>query len=154
MSLAAIRLIGFILGIFLITLAISMAIPMITLVAYERSDDLSAFLWSSLITFICGLLLIVRGRPDAAQLRPRDMYLLTTGSWVVVCTFAALPMVFISHISYTDAFFETMSGITTTGSTVLTGLDSASPGLLIWRSMLWEVSVLSAWLWRSFHCCE
>src|SRR3546814_20361554 len=64
------------------------------------------------------------------------MYLLTTASWVVVCTFAALPMVFIQHISYTDAFFETMSGITTTGSTVLSGLDTASPGLLIWRSML------------------
>jgi trk system potassium uptake protein TrkH len=70
MSLAAMRLIGFILGIFLITLAVSMAIPMITLVAYERSDDLSAFLWSSLITFISGLLLIVRGRPDTGQLRP------------------------------------------------------------------------------------
>ncbi|WP_339453777.1 TrkH family potassium uptake protein [Pseudomonas sp. EA_5y_Pfl2_R50] len=136
MSHAAIRLIGFILGIFLITLAVSMAIPMITLVIYERSDDLPAFLGSSLITFICGLLLIVRGRPDTGHLRPRDMYLLTTASWVVVCTFAALPMVFISDISYTDAFFETMSGITTTGSTVLTGLDSASPGLLIWRSML------------------
>lgn len=136
MSLAAIRLIGFILGIFLITLAVSMAIPMVTLVVHERSDDLSAFLWSSLITFICGLLLIVRGRPETGNLRPRDMYLLTTASWVVVCAFAALPMVFISDISYTDAFFETMSGITTTGSTVLTGLDSASPGLLIWRSML------------------
>lgn len=136
MSLAAIRLIGFILGIFLVTLAVSMAIPMITLVVYERSDDLSAFLRSSLVTLICGLLLIIRGRPDTAHLRPRDMYLLTTGSWVVVCTFAALPMVFISDISYTDAFFETMSGITTTGSTVLTGLDSSSPGLLIWRSML------------------
>ena len=69
-------------------------------------------------------------------MRPRDMYLLTTLSWVVVCTFAALPMVIIQHISYTDSFFETMSGITTTGSTVLVGLDHASPGLLIWRSML------------------
>ena len=136
MSLAAIRLIGFIVGIFLITLAISMAIPMITLVAYERSDELSAFLWSSFITFICGLLLTVRGRPDVGKLLPRDMYLLTTSSWMIVCTFAALPMVFISDISYTNAFFETMSGITTTGSTVLTGLDTASPGLLIWRSML------------------
>ena len=137
MSLAGLRLIGFILGIFLITLAISMIIPMITLAVYERDGgDLSAFLWSSLITSVCGLLLIARGRPDTAQLRPRDMYLLTTGSWVVVCIFASLPMVFISDISYTDAFFETMSGITTTGSTVLTGLDTASPGLLIWRSML------------------
>ncbi|MHC8400744.1 TrkH family potassium uptake protein [Pseudomonas sp. MDT1-17] len=136
MSIAALRLIGFILGVFLITLAVSMVIPMFTLVVYERSDDLSAFLWSSLITFVCGLALIIRGRPEVAQLRPRDMYLLTTASWVVVCAFAALPMVLIHHISYTDAFFETMSGITTTGSTILTGLDTASPGLLIWRSML------------------
>src|SRR3989344_2668335 len=136
MSIAVLRLIGFILGIFLITLAVSMVIPMFTLVVYDRSDDLSAFLWSGLITFVCGLALIIRGRPEVAQLRPRDMYLLTTASWVVVCAFAALPMVLIHHISYTDAFFETMSGITTTGSTILTGLDTASPGLLIWRSML------------------
>lgn len=84
MSLAAMRLIGFILGIFLVTLAASMVIPMITLVVHEHSDDLFAFLWSSVITFICGLLLIARGRPEMAQLRPRDIYLLTTSSWVVV----------------------------------------------------------------------
>lgn len=80
MSIAVLRLIGFILGIFLITLAVSMVIPMFTLVVYDRSDDLSAFLWSSLITFVCGLALIIRGRPEVAQLRPRDMYLLTTAS--------------------------------------------------------------------------
>lgn len=136
MSIAAMRLIGFILGIFLITLAISMAIPMITLLIHDRNEELSAFLWSSMITFVTGLLLVMQRSREGTQLRPRDMYLLTTGSWLVVCIFAALPMVFIHHISYTDAFFETMSGITTTGSTVLTGLDSASPGLLIWRSML------------------
>ncbi|WP_404941312.1 TrkH family potassium uptake protein [Pseudomonas danubii] len=136
MSIAAMRLIGFILGIFLITLAISMAIPMITLLIHDRNEELSAFLWSSMITFVTGLLLVVQRSAKSTQLRPRDMYLLTTGSWLVVCIFAALPMVFIHQISYTDAFFETMSGITTTGSTVLTGLDSASPGLLIWRSML------------------
>jgi trk system potassium uptake protein len=136
MSIAVVRFIGFILGIFLITLAASMAIPLVTLVMYERNDDLSAFLWSSLITFVCGIALVARGRPANTQMRPRDMYLLTTASWVIVCSFAALPMVLIHHISYTDAFFETMSGITTTGSTILTGLDTASPGLLIWRSML------------------
>ncbi|MGF6398541.1 trk system potassium uptake protein TrkH [Pseudomonas frederiksbergensis] len=136
MSIAVLRFIGFILGIFLITLAVSMAIPLLTLVIYERNDEMSAFLWSILITVVSGLLLINKGRPENAQLRPRDMYMLTTASWVVVCMFAALPMVFIQNISYTDAFFETMSGITTTGSTILTGLDTASPGLLIWRSML------------------
>lgn len=106
MSIAVLRLIGFILGIFLITLAVSMAIPMLTLVIYERNDDMSAFLWSSLITAVSGLLLINKGRPEDAQLRPRDMYMLTTASWVVVCMFAALPMVLIQHISYTDAFLK------------------------------------------------
>ena len=136
MSFSTLRIIGFILGIFLITLAISMLIPMLTLVIFERRDDLSAFGWSSLITLIAGLAVVLPGRPAKVHLRPRDMYFLTTVSWVVVCCFAALPMVLIQHISYTDSFFETMSGITTTGSTVLTGLDTASPGLLIWRSML------------------
>ncbi|WP_342243528.1 TrkH family potassium uptake protein [Pseudomonas sp. OTU5201] len=136
MSLSTLRTIGFIIGLFLITLAVSMVIPMITLLLFERTDDIFAFLWSSLITFVVGLALVGPGRPEHSQLRPRDMYMLTTASWIIVCCFAALPMVLIQHISYTDSFFETMSGITTTGSTVLTGLDTASPGLLIWRSML------------------
>ncbi|MEO4047272.1 TrkH family potassium uptake protein [Pseudomonas sp. CAU 1711] len=136
MALPTLRIIGFIIGLFLITLAVSMVIPMLTLLAFERTDDLDAFLWSSLITFVAGLALVLPGRPKNAQLRPRDMYLLTTASWVAVCVFAALPMVIIAHISYTDAFFETMSGITTTGSTVLVGLDKMSPGILIWRSLL------------------
>jgi trk system potassium uptake protein TrkH len=136
MSLPTLRIIAFILGIFLITLAVSMLIPMLTLLLYSRTDDLNAFLWSSLVTAGAGIAMVIPGRPKEAQLRPRDMYLLTTGSWLVVCIFAALPMVLIHHISYTDAFFETMSGVTTTGSTVLSGLDHASPGLLIWRSML------------------
>ncbi len=136
MALSSLRSLGFIIGTFLITLAISMLIPMITLLIFKRTDDISAFLWSSLITLVAGLALTLPGRPSNSQLRPRDMYMLTTASWVIVCLFAALPMVIIQHISYTDAFFETMSGVTTTGSTVLSDLDHASPGLLIWRSML------------------
>ncbi|MFN3767566.1 MAG: TrkH family potassium uptake protein [Ectopseudomonas guguanensis] len=136
MALPTLRIIGFIIGIFLITLAVSMAIPMLTLLIFEHPEDLTAFLWSSLITLVTGLALVIPGRPQNAQLRPRDMYLLTTGSWTLVCAFAALPLMLIAHISYTDAVFETMSGITTTGSTVLTGLGSLSPGILIWRSML------------------
>ncbi|MDW2778781.1 potassium transporter TrkH, partial [Pseudomonas sp. BEA3.1] len=114
MPLPALRFIAFIIGVFLITLAVSMVIPMLTLLVYDRSDDLGAFVWSSLIVLCVGLLMVARGVPDTPQLRTRDMYLLTTASWVIVCAFAALPMVFIRHISYTDAFFETMSGITTT----------------------------------------
>ncbi|MCI0912680.1 MULTISPECIES: TrkH family potassium uptake protein [Pseudomonas] len=136
MALPTLRIIGFIIGIFLITLAVSMVVPMATLVIFERTGDMPSFLWSSLITFVAGLLLIVQGRPEHVHLRPRDMYLLTVSSWLVVGVFAALPFLLTQHISYTDAFFESMSGITATGATVLSGLDTMSPGILMWRSML------------------
>ncbi|WP_410952714.1 TrkH family potassium uptake protein [Pseudomonas sp. S1(2024)] len=136
MALPTLRIIGFIIGIFLITLAVSMAVPMATLVIFERTRDMPSFLWSSLITFIAGLALVLQGRPEHVHLRPRDMYLLTVSSWLVVCVFAALPFLLTQHISYTDAFFESMSGITATGATVLSGLDNMSPGILMWRSML------------------
>ncbi|QVM90026.1 TrkH family potassium uptake protein [Pseudomonas entomophila] len=136
MALPTLRIIGFIIGIFLITLAVSMVVPMATLVVFERTGDMTSFLWSSLITFVAGLGLVMPGRPEHVHLRPRDMYLLTVSSWLVVCVFAALPFLLTQHISYTDAFFESMSGITATGATVLSGLDSMSPGILMWRSML------------------
>ncbi|QXH34496.1 TrkH family potassium uptake protein [Pseudomonas muyukensis] len=136
MALPTLRIIGFIIGIFLITLAVSMVVPMATLVVFERTGDMPSFLWASLITFIAGLGLVIPGRPEHVHLRPRDMYLLTVSSWLVVCVFAALPFLLTQHISYTDAFFESMSGITATGATVLSGLDTMSPGILMWRSML------------------
>lgn len=136
MALPALRIIGFIIGIFLITLAISMVVPMATLVAFERAHEIPSFLWASMITFVAGLALVIPGRPENVQLRPRDMYLLTVSSWVLVCIFAALPFLLTQNISYTDAFFESMSGITATGATVLSGLDTMSPGILMWRSLL------------------
>ena len=136
MAMPTLRTIGFIIGVFLITLAISMLFPMLTLLVFNHPQDLKAFLWSSLACMIAGLSLLAFGRQRNPNLRPRDMYLLTTVTWLVVCLFASLPMMLLRHMSYTDAFFETMSGITTTGSTVITDLDHASPGLLIWRSML------------------
>ncbi|WP_110947447.1 TrkH family potassium uptake protein [Pseudomonas bohemica] len=136
MALPTLRIIGFIIGIFLITLAIAMVVPMATLLIFDRTGDMPSFLWSSMITFIAGLALVGRGRPEHVHLRPRDMYLLTVSSWVVVCVFSALPFLLTQHISYTDSFFESMSGITATGSTVLSGLDKMSPGILIWRSLL------------------
>lgn len=136
MALPTLRIIGFIIGIFLITLAIAMVVPMVTLMIFDRTGDMPSFLWSSMITFIAGLALVGQGRPEHVHLRPRDMYLLTVSSWVVVCVFSALPFLLTQHISYTDSFFESMSGITATGSTVLSGLDKMSPGILIWRSLL------------------
>ncbi|WP_256676304.1 hypothetical protein [Pseudomonas sp. CM27] len=85
MPLPALRFIAFIIGVFLITLAVSMVIPMLTLLLYDRSDDLGAFASSSLIILCAGLVMVARGIPDTPQLRARDMYFLTTASWVIVC---------------------------------------------------------------------
>ena len=95
MALSTLRTIGFIIGLFLITLAVSMVVPMLAVLAFDRTDDIGAFSWSSLITFIVGLALVAPGRPEHLHMRPRDMYMLTTASWVVVCIFAELPMVLI-----------------------------------------------------------
>ncbi len=136
MSLSSLRTLAFINGIFLITLAVSMLVPVGTLLVFEQTRGINAFLWSSLITFIAGIALVAQGRPQEGQLRPRDMYMLTVSSWVMVSIFAALPFIFAEHASITDAYFESMSGITATGATIFTGLDSMSPGTLIWRSLL------------------
>ncbi len=64
------------------------------------------------------------------------MFLLTSLTWFIVSLFAAMPFTLYHGIGYTDAFFETMSGITTTGSTVLSGLDSMDHSILVWRSLL------------------
>ena len=66
----------------------------------------------------------------------RAAFLITASAWLSAALLGALPMVLISHIDYADAFFETMSGITTTGSTVLVGLEDMADSLLLWRSLL------------------
>lgn len=67
----------------------------------------------------------------------REGFLLTSLTWILICAFAALPFALSgSGLSYTDAFFEAMSGLTTTGSTVMAGLDTESHGILLWRAML------------------
>lgn len=136
MPIASLRILAFINGIFLVTLALSMLVPVITLLIFEQPQKINAFLWSSLITALVGSTMIAQGRPQQTQLRPRDMYMLTVSSWVMVSVFAALPFIFAERASITDAYFESMSGITATGATVFSGLDDMSPGTLIWRSLL------------------
>jgi len=71
---------------------------------------------------------VIPGRPEHIHLRPRDMYLLTVTSWVVVCVFAALPFLLTQHIRlHRLVFSRVCPGITATGSTVLSGLDTMSP---------------------------
>lgn len=137
MTRQTLRSIFYITGFFLIALSIAMLVPMTTSFFYKHTEnDVMAFFWSGLITFATGLVMIKQKGSLQIHLRPRDMYFLTVCTWLIVCIFSALPMTMIRHISYTDAFFEAMSGITTTGATVLSNLDTTAPALLIWRSML------------------
>lgn len=126
----------FVTGLFLIGLALFMWVPLIYMRVLNE-DGWWEFLLSSVMTLVAGagLAYLFRQRESFA-LVPRQVFVLTTLTWLSVSVFAALPMLFIHHINYTDAFFETMSGLTTTGSTVLVGLDQASRGLLLWRSLL------------------
>jgi trk system potassium uptake protein TrkH len=88
-------------------------------------------------TSIVGLLFIFTNREERIMLSRRQAFVLTVLSWLAMAAFSAVPFFFSRlNISYTDAFFEAISGLTTTGSTVLTGLDTAPPGILLWRSLL------------------
>lgn len=125
----------FVIGLVLSKLALFMYVP--TLVAFfTGTSGFLEFGQSVVITHLAAFLCLTIGRTKHFKLSARDMFLITSLVWMVASAFAALPFVFINHISFTDAYFETMSGITTTGSTVLSGLDDMAPSILLWRSIL------------------
>lgn len=125
-----------ILGVLLATLAVGMCIPAIVDAA-AGNPDWQVFAVSAGLTLFVGISLTLTSSRGRVQLSVRQAFVMTTLSWLVLTVFAALPFTFSElRLSYTDAFFEAMSGITTTGSTVITGLDSAPPGILLWRSIL------------------
>ena len=125
----------FVIGLVLSKLALFMYVP--TLVAFfSGTSGFIEFGQSLLITHVAAFACLTFGRTANFKLSVRDMFLITSLVWTIASAFAALPFVFINHISFTDAYFETMSGITTTGSTVLSGLDGMAPSILLWRSIL------------------
>jgi trk/ktr system potassium uptake protein len=127
----------FVLGILLATLAAAMLVPA-AVDAGMGGEDWSIFILSSGLTLFIGVSLVLGNRSAGASvLSLRQAFLLTTLTWVVIGCFAALPfMLSTLHLNFADAFFETVSGITTTGSTVIADLDAASPGILLWRALL------------------
>lgn len=129
------RPILFVIGLVLSKIALFMYVP--TLVSFlSGTDGFLEFGKSVLITHAISFVCVTLGRKKPFRLGVRDMFLITSLVWTISSAFAALPFVFINHISFTDAYFETMSGITTTGSTVLSGLDDMAPSILLWRSIL------------------
>ena len=131
-----IRPVANIIGWLLVTLGVIMAVPM-TVDLWTGSMDWRVFLISGFITVTAGgLLVLATANSLGASLTLRQSFLLTTLSWTVVPGFGALPLMLGLDASFTDAMFESMSGMTTTGATVFAGLDTMPLGILLWRSIL------------------
>lgn len=99
--------------------------------------DWQAFAWAGGFGIFLGLALVFSNSMDRVTLNLRQAFLMTVAIWVFLPAYAAVPFTLSDPgLSYTDAFFEAMSGITTTGSTVMSGLDNQPPGILLWRAIL------------------
>ncbi len=129
-----IRLIFNMLGMILIIESIFMIFPVFFSI-YYKGDDLVAFLTSILITFLSGFTLYfgTKKRLDNYFTR-RESFMLVSFAWLFISFFGALPFVISGSMNFTDAFFETVSGFTTTGASILTNIEGLDKGLLFWRS--------------------
>ena len=125
----------FTLGILQIILGIFMLIPVIAQFFYKETD--SSFFGASIVTIIFGILFFLSNLDHDKKLNLQQAFLLTALSWLSIALFGSLPFVFSStSFSFTNAFFESMSGITTTGSTIISNLENMPKGILLWRALL------------------
>ncbi len=124
-------------GVLLATLAVSMCIPAMVDAA-AGNPDWQVFAVSAGLTLFAGVSLVLTSSGGGkVTLNVRQAFVMTFLSWLSMTLFASLPFMFSElQMSFTDAFFESMSGITTTGSTVIAGLDTAPPGIVLWRGIL------------------
>ena len=125
----------FTLGILQIILGIFMLIPTIVQFFYQEID--SSFFGASIVTIIFGTLFFLSNLDHDKKLNLQQAFLLTSLSWLSIAIFGSLPFIFSSvEFSFTNAFFESMSGITTTGSTIISNLEDMPKAILLWRALL------------------
>lgn len=144
-----------ILGFLLILLSFLITLP-INLLIFNETNDQWAFVKSALICFVVGLICFALAGKKPRGLKQREMFLLTVSAWIIIPAFSSLPLLLSDlDLSVTDAFFESISGVTTTGSTIFTGLDDMPADILLWRSIMqWMgASALLVWRWRSCLFC-
>lgn len=109
--------------------------PVLVTVAYNEPNARAALLLAFAITCAVGLLLHLISRGTDAMIYAREGFVVAGLGWLLISAFGALPFVFSGEIPhFVDAFFETVSGFTTTGSSILTNVEAMSKGLLFWRS--------------------
>lgn len=114
--------------------SVLMIIPLIVSLIYQETCALS-FLMAVVLSFVFGLLLLLITKTKNNLIYAKEGFAIVVLTWVTMSLFGALPFYFSGEIpSYIDAFFETVSGFTTTGASILTDIGSMSKGLLFWRS--------------------
>jgi len=125
----------FAIGVLLVILGAFMLIPFFVQFIYDEKNN--TFLLSASVTAFIGTLLVLTNLEENKKLNLQQAFLLTTLSWLGIAIFGCLPFLLSNlNLSLVDAFFESMSGITTTGSTIITNLDDAPKSILIWRAIL------------------
>jgi len=129
----AIRLLGRL----LLFLALAMLLPAFVSWGYGEQDTAFVFVVSAFVTAIVGFLFSRVRLTGSDTVHRRDAFLFVTGGWILAGAFGALPFLLDGTVStYTDAYFEANSALTTTGSTILTDIEATSKGCLIWRSLM------------------
>ncbi len=125
----------FLIGILLIVLGLSMLAPYSMQVLYKENSH--SFISSSFVTIFIGILCILANLDKDLKLNLRQTFLFSTLAWVTVAIFGSLPFILSSQtFSFSDAFFESMSGITTTGATIISDLDNSPKSILLWRAIM------------------
>jgi trk system potassium uptake protein TrkH len=125
-----------VLGAVVALFAFSMLVPL-AFAFFDGDKGLAAYDTAFLITLASGTAILLATRRHKRELLPRDGFLLVTLVWTVIPAFATLPLLLhLPQMSFTDAYFETMSGLTTTGGTVITGLDELPLSINVWRHLL------------------
>ena len=126
-----------VLGLLLMLFSLTM-LPPVFVSAWYQDGSAAAFVAGFLVTLFCGLLVWAPARWHSRELRTRDGFVVVAGFWVLLGLFGAGPLVFaeVPQLSFTEAVFEAVSGLTTTGATVIVGLDSLPPAILYYRAQL------------------
>ena len=125
----------FLIGILLVVLGTSMLAPYLMQILYDENSH--SFVASSFVTIFIGILFILANLEEEFKLNLRQTFLFSSLAWLMVAIFGSLPFLLSSQeFTFSDAFFESMSGITTTGATIITDLDNSPKSILLWRAIM------------------
>ena len=125
----------FLIGILLIVLGASMLAPYVLQVVLNEGSH--SFISASFVTIFIGILFILANLEKESKLNLRQTFLFSSLAWVTVAVFGSLPFLLSTqNFSFSEAFFESMSGITTTGATIISDLDNSPKSILLWRAIM------------------